>query len=60
MQKIYDFKACPLQLDDYTYLTSELDSIINTLKNKEPLSISAEGSDGTRWVICQDAWYSSG
>ena len=25
-------KACPLQMDDYTLLASELDSIIETLK----------------------------
>ena len=25
-------KACPLQMDDYTHLASELDSIIETLK----------------------------
>ncbi len=25
-------KACPLQMDDYTHLASELDSIIDTLK----------------------------
>ena len=25
-------KACPLQMDDYTHLASELDSIIRTLK----------------------------
>ena len=25
-------KACPLQIDDYAHLASELDSIINTLK----------------------------
>ena len=30
-------KACPLQMDDYTHLASELDSIIETLKkNKQP------------------------
>jgi hypothetical protein len=25
-------KTCPLQIDDYTHLASELDSIIGTLK----------------------------
>ena len=25
-------KACPLQMDDYTHLANELDSIIETLK----------------------------
>jgi hypothetical protein len=25
-------KACPLQMDDYTHLASELDSIIEALK----------------------------
>jgi DNA-binding MarR family transcriptional regulator len=27
-------KACPLQIEDYTHLASELDMIIDTLKNK--------------------------
>lgn len=26
--------ACPFQLDDYTHLATELDTIIDTLKNK--------------------------
>ena len=29
---IETMKACPLQMDDYTHLASELDSIIDTLK----------------------------
>ena len=30
-----ELKACPFQLDDYAKFASELDTIINTLKNKE-------------------------
>lgn len=29
-----DLSACPFQLDDYTHLATELDTIIDTLKNK--------------------------
>ena len=30
-----ELKACPFQLDDYAKFVSELDTIIDTLKNKE-------------------------
>lgn len=30
-----ELSACPFQLDDYTRFASELDTIIDTLKNKE-------------------------
>ena len=30
-----ELRACPFQLDDYTKFASELDTIIDTLKNKE-------------------------
>jgi DNA-binding MarR family transcriptional regulator len=30
-----ELKACPFQLDDYAKFTGELDTIIETLKNKE-------------------------
>lgn len=30
-----ELKACPFQLEDYTKFASELDTIIDTLKNKE-------------------------
>ena len=30
-----ELKACPFQLDDYVKFASELDTIIETLKNKE-------------------------
>ena len=30
-----ELKACPFQLDDYAKFASELDTIIETLKNKE-------------------------
>ena len=30
-----EFKACPFQLDDYARFAGELDTIIDTLKNKE-------------------------
>jgi hypothetical protein len=30
-----ELKACPFQLDDYAKFADELDTIIETLKNKE-------------------------
>ena len=30
-----ELKACPFQLDDYAKFAGELDTIIDTLKNKE-------------------------
>ena len=30
-----ELRACPFQLDDYTKFADELDTIIETLKNKE-------------------------
>jgi hypothetical protein len=35
LDKRMELKACPFQLDDYAKFASELDTIIETLKNKE-------------------------